>query len=186
MFTQEEMKSQRTKITLYRCECKHCNAAEEELQQLAKENGVFLEVKKVEKEGLGYLAGWKTPVVYVNGLYVTHFELNIQKWKDAIVNGLTSSPTKIVGEIVDIDCYMRNEARGESHQRCAEACIQAGVPMGLVSTDGQVYLVVEDKNGKEAYETLKKWGAERVRITGDIRQRNGIQSISVKEAEIVP
>ena len=186
MFTQEELKSQRTVVTLHRCGCRHCDDAEERLGKLARAYGAILEVKQVEQEGLADFAGWRTPIVYVNGVHITHYETSPQKWEVAIKKGVVSVPTMVIGEIVDINCYMEKGARGDQHKRCAEACIQAGVPMGLAATDGQVYLVVEDKEAKAPYETLKKWAAERVMVTGVIRQRGGVQSIVVKAAVRAP
>lgn len=182
----DEAKAQRTVVTLYRCGCKHCAGTEEELKRLAEKYGASFEIKQVEKEGLGNLAGWRTPIVYVNGAHITHYETSPRKWEEAIKKGVASVPTMVIGEVVDINCYMEKEARGEQHKRCAEACIQAGVPMGLAASDGQVYLLVEDKEAKGAYETLKKMAAERVRITGDMHRRGGVQSIVVKAAERVP
>lgn len=183
MFTQEELKSQRTVVTLHRCGCRHCDDAEERLKKLAKMYGANLEIKRVEEEGLADYAGWRTPIVYVNGAHVTHYETSPRKWEEAIKKGVASVPSMIIGEVVDINCYMEKESRGEDHRRCAQACFEAGVSVGLVSSDGQVYLLVEDKEAKGAYEGLRKMAAERVRVTGDIRQRGGVQSITVRAVE---
>lgn len=80
-----EEKGSRAEVRLYRCRCKHCDAAEQELGHLALRYGAKVEVKYVDQqEGLKDLAGWKTPIVEVNGKMVTHYEINAHKWEEAI------------------------------------------------------------------------------------------------------
>ncbi len=90
MLPEEESQPRRTVVILHRCGCRHCDFAEEQLGRLAKAHGVYLEVKRVENEGLSDLAGWKTPIVYVNGVRVTHYETNSRKWEEAIKKGVAS------------------------------------------------------------------------------------------------
>jgi hypothetical protein len=47
---------------------------------------------------------------------------------------------KITGEVVDITCYASHEAKGEKHGSCAQKCLSAGMPAGIVA-DGKLWVV---------------------------------------------
>jgi hypothetical protein len=48
----------------------------------------------------------------------------------------------IKGEVVDLMCYLDHGAKGEKHKGCAQKCIESGGPVGLLTADDQLYLVV--------------------------------------------
>ena len=48
----------------------------------------------------------------------------------------------VTGEVVDLMCYLDHGAKGEKHAGCAEKCIKSGGPVGLLTKDNQLYLVV--------------------------------------------
>ena len=50
----------------------------------------------------------------------------------------------IKGEVVDLMCYLDHGAKGEKHKGCATKCIKGGGPVGLLTADNQLYLVVGD------------------------------------------
>lgn len=89
----------------------------------------------------------------------------------------------IQGEVVDMACYMGHEAMGPKHKDCAEMCIKNGMPVGLVTKSGEVYLLVEDHTNKDAYQNVKGWAAEQVKVTGDLHKRGGVQAIVVEKAQ---
>lgn len=91
----------------------------------------------------------------------------------------------IEGEVLDMSCYMAHEGKGAKHKKCALACIKGGLPMGILTKDGAVYLVVEDHSKKKAYKQLKKWAAEQVTVKGEIIERGGVQAIIVQSASKV-
>lgn len=87
------------------------------------------------------------------------------------------------GEIVDMACYMGHEAHGDKHQECAEMCIKGGMPIGLLTDKGKVYLLLEDHTSKEAYQSLKDMAAEQVKVMGDLHKRGGMEAIVVEKAQ---
>ena len=180
----EELKPRRLEVVLYRCACRSCDAAVEELTRLARQYGALLEIKQVEKEPhMEGNAGWRTPVVYVNGLQVTHYQVNAKAWEAALKGGRAAAPSMVIGEIVDIHCYMGNKTKGEDHKQCAQRCINEGLPIGLLTRNGQLYLLIRDEAYHAAYERLKAMVSDEARITGDICERGGVQTIIVREAE---
>ena len=53
----------------------------------------------------------------------------------------------ITGQVVDLNCNTTNGASGAGHKACAQACAKAGVPLGVLSSDGTIYLPVSSKPG---------------------------------------
>ncbi|MBI2119924.1 MAG: hypothetical protein HYT97_09925 [Elusimicrobia bacterium] len=91
----------------------------------------------------------------------------------------------IQGEILDMACYMAHEGKGAKHKKCAEQCIKGGAPLGLLTKESQVYLLVEDHNAPNPYNQIKTWAAEQVMVKGQVEARGGVQAIIVKSSEKV-
>lgn len=95
----------------------------------------------------------------------------------------TGKTQTLTGEILDLACYVGHEAKGEKHKSCAQACISGGAPMGLLTADGHVYLLVENHEQKKPYDDLKTKAAEQVKVTGMVQQRGGLPAIVVTAVE---
>lgn len=90
--------------------------------------------------------------------------------------------TKTVsGEVLDMACYMAKGAHGEKHKGCAASCIKDGAPMGLLTSDGKVYLLVENHNKKEAYAKVKDHAGEKITVKGTASVKGGLQGLVVDE-----
>ncbi len=87
------------------------------------------------------------------------------------------------GEVLDLACYVAHEAKGAGHKKCAETCIKGGAPIGILTDDGKVYLVVEDHKKPEPYEKLKGFAAEKVSITGIVYNRGGLPGVVLESVE---
>lgn len=55
-------------------------------------------------------------------------------------------PTTLVGEIVDFSCYLQIGKRGEKHRACGQKCIKTGQPIGLLTEDGNLYMLMEEEH----------------------------------------
>lgn len=80
-------------------------------------------------------------------------------------------------------CYSASGASGEGHKSCATACIKGGSPMGVLTSDGKVYLLVENHDKKDAYAEAKKHAGEQVTVTGTFSDRGGVQTVIVDEVK---
>ena len=170
----------RPEIALYRCDCTNCDAAEEELRRLAARGGAAFAVKRVQAEGLGQLAGWATPVVYVNGIEISHYSLGAAKWKRAIETPLRR--VSLRGEIVDFQCYVEEHALGPEHRDCAENCInEIKLPVGLVTTEGDAYQLAAPIDVPIALESLKQAIGRQVEIRGDLFAWEAKRTVTVRE-----
>lgn len=99
-------------------------------------------------------------------------------------HGMKDGETMTVqGEIVDMACYMSHDGKGEKHKKCAEMCIKGGSPIGLLTENGKVYLLVEDHANQQPYLSLRELAAEQARTTGAYRNKGGVQAIVVAKSE---
>jgi len=85
----------------------------------------------------------------------------------------------IQGEVVDMGCYLDHAAMGPKHKECAAMCISGGMPMGLLTPDGKLYLLTMSHEDAAPFNACKKLAAEMVSITGPVSERNGMKSIEV-------
>jgi hypothetical protein len=97
--------------------------------------------------------------------------------------GQDKKTATITGEVLDMACYSASGASGEGHKSCAESCIKRGAPMGLLTSDGKVYLIVENHDKKDAYEEAKKHAGEKITATGTLSDKGGLQTIIVDEVK---
>ncbi len=85
----------------------------------------------------------------------------------------------LTGEVVDMGCYLGHGAKGEGHKACALKCIAGGMPMGLLTSDGNLYLLTVSHSDADPYTSAKSMAADMVAITGPVAERDGIKSIEV-------
>lgn len=89
----------------------------------------------------------------------------------------------LTGMVIDLNCYVANGAMGASHKGCAEACAKAGVQLGVLSSDGTIYIPVSSKAADPTNPRLLPHAEGKVKITGTHRMTNGLHTIEVKTIE---
>ncbi|MCR4295826.1 MAG: hypothetical protein NUW21_09850 [Elusimicrobia bacterium] len=179
-----EPEAYRPKVSLYRCTCRHCDAAEEELRRLAERYGAAFEVQRVDRdERLRGFAGWSTPIVAIDGVGVTQFKVDAKAWEEALRARVQARPSALLGSVVDMCCWFRLGARPEGHEACARECFAAGGPVGLATFDGRVFLALPDKRDPSAFESLKDHPGEKVRVEGEVRLKDGLAGVVVSRVE---
>ena len=52
----------------------------------------------------------------------------------------------VTGEIVEFSCYLQIGKHGEKHRSCAQKCLQNGAPIGLLTKDGTLYMLMEEEH----------------------------------------
>lgn len=87
----------------------------------------------------------------------------------------------IKGEVVDLMCYLDHGAKGDKHAGCAKKCIESGGPVGILTADNQLYLVIGDH--KPINETLAPLAAKTVTVKGKVVERDGMKMIENCELE---
>lgn len=86
----------------------------------------------------------------------------------------------VTGELVDHACYTKRGAEsgsGSGHAQCAKDCAMKGMPVALVTADGDVYMlaggVTADNNA-----ALANHMSHTVEITGDVTESGGVKTIT--------
>ena len=78
-------------------------------------------------------------------------------WTEESKNGT------VTGELVDTACYLKINAKGMGHQKCAIKCAKSGIPVGVLDEkSGKVYTIAV------AAGALADSMAMTARVTGDI------------------
>ena len=52
----------------------------------------------------------------------------------------------VVGEIVDMSCYLQVGKHGAKHRDCGQKCLRNGQPIGLLAKDGTLYWLMEEEH----------------------------------------
>lgn len=89
----------------------------------------------------------------------------------------------VQGEILDMACYMAKGSKGMGHKACAQMCAKKGVPIGILTDAGEVYLLLDDHNNPDPYDDAKKLAGDRAEITGKKYNKQGVASIVVGGAK---
>jgi hypothetical protein len=87
------------------------------------------------------------------------------------------------GEIVDLPCYMVTGGRGADYQACALLCARKGVPIGIVTDAGELFLLLTESNNPEPYEAARQLAGQRAELTGRLVSKHGVASLIVESAE---
>ena len=59
---------------------------------------------------------------------------------------LKGKPVTVVGEIVDMSCYLQVGKRGAKHRDCGQKCIRNGQPVGLLQENGTLYWLIDEEH----------------------------------------
>jgi hypothetical protein len=100
--------------------------------------------------------------------------------------GLTGNPATVVGEVVDVSCYMQLGKRGEAHIPCGTNCVENGAPIGLVDAKNDLFIVMAEEHDPRRYgnvalkEAMLPFMAKTVQVTGMLTEREGVKTIYVQ------
>ena len=89
--------------------------------------------------------------------------------------------TSIKGEILDLTCYVDHGGQGEKHMACAQKCIASGLPAGIKTEDGKIYLIVGMH--KPLNKELAEVAGKVVTLKGKAVSKDGVNLL--ENAEIV-
>src|SRR5581483_6576604 len=64
------------------------------------------------------------------------------------INGkpVKGEPVTVVGEIIDLSCYLQVGKHGDKHRDCGQKCVRNGQPVGLLLEDGTVYMLMDEEH----------------------------------------
>ena len=91
-----------------------------------------------------------------------------------------------VGEIVDFSCYIQLGKHGEKHRACGQKCVQNGQPIGLLTQDGTLYMLMPEEHdprrdgGVDAKASAADHMGHIVEVNGTEAAVNGYRAIYVQ------
>lgn len=90
----------------------------------------------------------------------------------------------VTGEVVDMGCWLGHAARGKDHISCATKCLNQGMPIGVLTSNGTLYLVTLDHDNADPYNSLKDMAGKDVSITGEFLNRSGVKAIEASKVQL--
>src|SRR5687767_7605651 len=74
---------------------------------------------------------------------------NEQPWSVTTVTSsiegktLKGKPVTVVGEVIDLSCYLQVGKHGDKHRDCGQKCARNGQPIGLLTRDGSIFMLMD-------------------------------------------
>jgi hypothetical protein len=98
-----------------------------------------------------------------------------------------TSDGEIVGQVVDVSCYLAQGLKGDSHRQCAEICANnLNIPLNIMDDEGHLWqLVDDDMPGKDQNPTVVQYAEQRVRASGTLIEKGPNRAIIVRNVELV-
>lgn len=91
----------------------------------------------------------------------------------------------ISAQVVDLACYLNMGLHGEDHRECAQVCADAGLALGFLGSDGQIYFATgKGMPAANANEILRPHAEHEVQVTGVVHDRSGARSIVIDKVEM--
>lgn len=92
---------------------------------------------------------------------------------------------EITGEVIDTWCYISGImfAEGTAHHQCAIWCAAGGVPVGLLTKDGEVFFIVEFEGRSEtlADPGLLAIQTHNITVDGTVYEQDGLKYVAINE-----
>lgn len=91
----------------------------------------------------------------------------------------------LVGEVVDLYCYMKHPANGQGadHAKCAQNCIRKGLPIGFLA-DGKVYVIV-GKDHETVADLVVDFAGTQSTLTGTLFNHHGVMGVELASIKAV-
>jgi hypothetical protein len=89
----------------------------------------------------------------------------------------------VEGLVRDIACPLQNrKSTATSYSKdCITMCAKAGSPLGILTSDGSVYVPITESMPDTGQDALRPFVGEHVQATGKVFERNGGYAIEISE-----
>ena len=88
-----------------------------------------------------------------------------------------------VGRFRALHLHHPDTSHGASHKKCAETCAKKGLPMGLLTDDKQVYVLLEDHQNPDGYAKAIGAAATTITVEGTKVNQGGMSGIVVESVK---
>ncbi len=86
----------------------------------------------------------------------------------------------LTGTVVDVSCLVGSGATGDGHRQCGQVCADAGLPLAILGSDGNIYMPLAAAPGQGTNAQLRAHAEHRVQVTGRVFERNGVRGIKIE------
>jgi hypothetical protein len=92
----------------------------------------------------------------------------------------------VIGEVVDFSCYLQLGKHGEPHRACGQKCVNSGQPIGLLTQNGTLYMIMPEEHdprrdgGIDAKAFASEHMGHIVEVTGTEASVGGYRGIFVQ------
>jgi hypothetical protein len=99
---------------------------------------------------------------------------------------LKGEPISVVGEIIDLSCYLQVGKHGDKHRDCGQKCAKNGQPIGLLLQDGTVYMLIDEEHDprRDGMTTFRQQAIDKmahvVTVNGTASEVEGQKAIYVQ------
>jgi hypothetical protein len=99
---------------------------------------------------------------------------------------LPGTVVSVVGEIIDYSCYLQLGKHGTKHRDCGQKCLKAGMPIGLLTKEGKLYLLMEEEHDqrRDGLTDFRKAAIENMayvmEVTGTMSEVDGQRALYVR------
>jgi hypothetical protein len=94
--------------------------------------------------------------------------------------------TTVVGEIIDLSCYLQVGKHGDKHRDCGQKCVRNGQPVGLLTEDGAIYMLIDEEHDprRDGLTEFRKQAIEQmaniVTVHGTLTEVDGHKALYVQ------
>lgn len=95
-------------------------------------------------------------------------------------------PATITGEVIDLSCYLQLGKRGEAHKACGSMCVANGAPVGILTKEGRVVMLIAEqhhprRDGQVSLaQAYSKKMAETVTVTGMLSKQGNQETLFIE------
>ena len=94
----------------------------------------------------------------------------------------------VEGLVRDIACPLQNKKSTSTSfsKDCITMCLKAGSPLGILTSNGEVYVPVTQSMPDMGQDALKPFVGDHVKATGKVFLRNGTHAIEISKIDRLP
>lgn len=95
----------------------------------------------------------------------------------------TASEKSVTGTLEDSYCYGTMGAKGASHKQCAIKCAKEGIPVSLVDSSGNIYVLLPPKNAAPMPDDVVSKMEDTVTVTGKEYSKGGVNFLTAESVK---
>jgi hypothetical protein len=90
----------------------------------------------------------------------------------------------IRGTVIDVSCKFGHGLSGKDHRMCTQVCADKGIPLAILTSEGDLYIPVSaDMPGGTQNALLKEHAEHLVEVTGKTFRAGGAHAIQISEVK---